>query len=41
MKKFTQDNVCPSEKKIQIIKQIAYSYRTFKENNKNKSYCLN
>lgn len=37
MKIFTQEEMTPSEKTLNIIKQIAYSYRYIK----NQAYCLN
>ena len=36
MKYFT-----PSEKTLQIIRQIAYTYRVIKVNGKNEVFCLN
>ncbi|WP_456000972.1 hypothetical protein [Prevotella sp.] len=38
---FTPEELKPSEKTLALIRQIAYTYRTFKMNGKIKSYCLN
>ena len=37
MKIFTQEDFTPSEKTLQIIKMVAYSYRVVN----NRAYCLN
>ena len=41
MKYFTQNETSPSEKTLQIIRQIAYTYRVIKVNGKNEVFCLN
>lgn len=41
MKYFTQENLSPSEKTLNIIRQIAYTYRVIKNNGHNDVYCLN
>ena len=41
MKYFTQKETLPSEKTLQIIRQIAYTYRAIKVNGKNEVFCLN
>lgn len=41
MEIFTQEEMNPSEKTLSIIRQIAYTYRAIKVNNKLESYCLN
>ena len=41
MKYFTQNEALPSEKTLQIIRQIAYTYRVIKVNGKNEVFCLN
>jgi hypothetical protein len=41
MKYFTQDEMNPSEKTLQIIKQIAYTYRTIKKAGGTHALCLN
>ncbi len=41
MKLFTPEELKPSEKTLNIIRQIAYTYRVIKINGKMKSYCLN
>ena len=41
MKYFTQNESLPSEKTLQIIRQIAYTYRVIKVNGKNEAFCLN
>lgn len=38
---FTSEEMRPSERTIQIIKQIAYTYRAMKMNGKYEVYCLN
>lgn len=41
MKFFTQEDLKPSEQTINLIRQIAYTYRTAVINGKVESYCLN
>ena len=41
MKYFTQKEALLSEKTLQIIRQIAYTYRVIKVNGKNEVFCLN
>lgn len=41
MKYFTNEENKPSKHTLNIIKQIAYTYRTIKLNGKNEAYCLN
>lgn len=42
MKKyFTQEECEPSNKTLNIIRQIAYTYRVMKMNGRPKAYCLN
>ncbi|WP_298451012.1 hypothetical protein [uncultured Prevotella sp.] len=41
MKYFTKEENKPSNNTINIIKQIAYTYRSIKLNGKNEAYCLN
>lgn len=41
MKYFTTEENKPSKHTLNIIKQIAYTYRTIKLNGKNEAYCLN
>lgn len=41
MKHFTPDDCKPSIKTLNIIRQIAYTYRLIKMNGKNEVYCLN
>ena len=38
---FTPKELRPSKRTIQIIKQIAYTYRAFKMNGKYEVLCLN
>ncbi len=38
---FTQEELKPSEKTLNIIRQIAYSYRIATVNGKQKVCCLN
>lgn len=38
---FTSEEMRPSEKTINLIKQIAYSYRAIKLNGRYEAYCLN
>lgn len=41
MKYFTFEEKKPSNKTLNIIKQIAYTYRVMKFNEQNEAYCLN
>ena len=41
MPHFTSEELKPSEKTLNLIKQIAYTYRTFVSNSGVQSYCLN
>jgi hypothetical protein len=41
MSNFTSEELQPSEKTLNIIRQIAYTYRTIKMRGKTVSYCLN
>lgn len=38
---FTSEDFKPSEKTLNIIRQIAYTYRAIKMNGKDEFYCLN
>ena len=38
---FTSEELKPSEKTLNIIRQIAYTYRVIKINGKMKTFCLN
>lgn len=38
---FTPEDLKPSEKTLNIIRQIAYTYRVFKMNGQSNVYCLN
>ncbi|WP_262503302.1 hypothetical protein [Prevotella intermedia] len=38
---FTKEEMKPSEKTLNIIRQIAYTYRAMKVNDKLETYCLN
>ncbi len=38
---FTSEETRPSERTINIIKQIAYTYRAIKMNGKYEAFCLN
>ena len=38
---FTLEEKKPSQKALNIIKPIAYTYRVIKMNGKNEVYCLN
>ncbi len=38
---FTPEEMKPSEKTLNIIRQIAYTYRVMKVNGKLEAYCLN
>lgn len=41
MKHFTKEDLKPSEKTLNIIRQVAYTYRVIKINGRNEVYCLN
>lgn len=41
MKYFTPEDLRPSENTLNIIRQIAHTYRTFTTNGRQQSYCLN
>lgn len=41
MKYFTPEDFNPSERTLNIIRQIAYTYRTVEMNGRVESYCLN
>lgn len=41
MKYFTQKKAQPSEKTLNIIRQIAYTYRVITVNGKQEVFCLN
>lgn len=41
VKIFTKEELKPSEKTLQLIKQLAYTYRVIKINGKLQSYFLN
>ncbi len=41
MQNFTLEEMKPSEHVLNMIRQIAYSYRVMKVNGKNEAYCLN
>ncbi|EHG17024.1 hypothetical protein HMPREF9138_00352 [Prevotella histicola F0411] len=41
VKLFTSEELKPSEKTLNIIRQIAYTYRAIKINGKVESFCLN
>lgn len=38
---FTSEEVKPSEKTLNFIRQIAYTYRVIRMNGRTESYCLN
>lgn len=40
MKYFTKEELQPSEKTLNFIRQIAYSYRLAQANNRNEPYCV-
>jgi hypothetical protein len=40
MQYFTQEDLKPSEKTLQLIRQVAYSYQLLQNGNQ-KDYCLN
>ena len=41
MQYFTPDEIRPSERTLNIIRQIAYTYRVMKSNGKPMAFCLN
>ena len=41
MKYFTPEEANPSENTLNIIRQIAHTYRVFRLNGRNEVYCLN
>lgn len=41
MKHFTPEDIKPSEQTLNIIRQIAYTYRVVKATGKVSKYCLN
>ena len=41
MKHFTQEELNPSVRTLNIIRQIAYTYRVIKVNGRKEVYCLN
>lgn len=41
MQIFTPEEIKPFEQTLNLIKQIAYTYRAVKMNNKLESFCLN
>ena len=41
MKHFTPEDLKPSEMTLNIIRQIAFTYRVMKINGHNEVYCLN
>ena len=41
MKYFTTEEIKPSEKTLNIIRQIAYTYRVIKVNGRKEVYCAN
>ncbi len=41
MQYFTSEDLCPSEKTLNIIRQIAYTYRAVTMNGRTASYCMN
>jgi hypothetical protein len=41
MQYFTQEEMKPSEHVLNMIRQIAYTYRVAKHNGRNEVYCLN
>ena len=41
MKYFTQEEKSPSFKTLNLIRQIAYTYRVIKVNGQAEAYCLN
>ena len=41
MQYFTHEDLNPSERTLNLIRQIAYTYRPVEINGKMESYCLN
>lgn len=41
MQYFTPEELNPSERTLNIIRQIAHTYRVVKDNGNTLSYCLN
>jgi hypothetical protein len=41
MQKFTPEELRPSEKTLQLIRQIAYTYRVLRNSGHPQVYCLN
>lgn len=41
MTNFTQKEIKPKEKTLQLIREIAYTYRVMKINGKRVVYCIN
>lgn len=41
MKYFTHEETTPSEKTLNLIKQIAHTYRVIKLNGRTEVYCMN
>ncbi|MDD7596649.1 MAG: hypothetical protein SPJ90_06265 [Prevotella sp.] len=41
MKYFTREELNPSEATLNLIRQLAHTYRVIDINNKKTSYCLN
>ncbi|SET10287.1 hypothetical protein [Prevotella sp. kh1p2] len=41
MKYFTPEEMKPSEQTLNLIRQIAHTYRVVNINGRNESYCLN
>ena len=41
MKYFTPEDMKPSEQTLNLIRQIAYTYKVFKNSGKPQVYCLN
>ena len=41
MSYFTNDDTRPSEKTLNIIRQVAYTYRVMKHEGVSEFYCLN
>ncbi len=41
MQYFTHEDLNPSERTLNIIRQVAYSYRVLKMNGSIQQYCLN
>lgn len=41
MKHFTSEELRPSDKTLNLIRQIAYTYRVMRMNGQIEGYCLN